>query len=109
MPPVLEAESRLTDRYQTTVPASVRKALSLQKRDTLRFIIQPDGQVTVTRADDGGAEDPALGSFLNFLATDIAEHPDRIQALDSGLAERIEGLVGNIEVDLDAPLADDEE
>lgn len=109
MLPVLEAESRLTDRYQTTVPASVRKALSLQKRDRLRFVIQPDGQVVLTRGVEPDAEDPALGRFLDFLATDIARHPERLQALDTGLRQRIEGLVDDIEVDLDTPLADDDE
>ena len=109
MTSILEAESRLTDRYQTTVPASVRKALSLQKRDKLRFVVQADGQVILTRATESEPEDPILGRFLDFLAADMAEHPERLQALDSDLAERLEGLVDDIELDLDAPLADDEE
>ncbi len=109
MPSVLEAESRLTDRYQTTVPAAVRKALSLEKRDRLRFVVQADGQVVLTRADERDADDPALERFLDFLATDISRHPEHLQALDAGLAERIEGLVGDVDIDLDAPLADDDE
>jgi len=109
MTSVLEAESRLTDRYQTTVPASVRKALSLQKRDKLRFIVQADGQVVLTRVAEGEADDPVLGRFLGFLAADMAEHPDRLHALGSGMAERLEKLTGDVEIDLDAPLADDDE
>ncbi|MFU8832149.1 MAG: type II toxin-antitoxin system PrlF family antitoxin [Wenzhouxiangella sp.] len=106
---VFEAESRLTDRYQTTVPASVRKALSLQKRDKLRFVVQPNGEVLLTRAIERETDDPALGRFLDFLAADISRHPEHLKALDTGLAQRIEGLVGDIEVDLNAPLADEDE
>jgi len=109
MTSVLEAESRLTDRYQTTVPASVRKALSLEKRDRLRFVVQADGQVVLTRVVDGDADDPVLGQFLDFLAADMARHPERLQALDAGLTERMDDLVGDIDVDLDATLADDDE
>lgn len=32
MSAILEAESTLTDRYQTTVPQAVRRALRLDKR-----------------------------------------------------------------------------
>lgn len=109
MTALLEAESRLTDRYQTTVPAAVRKALSLEKRDRLRFVVQPDGQVVLTRAAERDADDPALEGFLDFLAADISRHPEHLQALDAGLAERIEGLVRDVVIDLDAPLADDNE
>jgi antitoxin PrlF len=40
-----EAESTLTDRYQTTIPDPVRKALHLNKRDKIHYTIQPNGQV----------------------------------------------------------------
>ena len=109
MTPLLEVESRLTDRYQTTVPAAVRKALSLEKRDRLRFAIQDDGQVVVTRAVEGDGDDPALSHFLEFLASDMIRNPQHLQALDAGLAEHIDELVGDLDVDLDAPLADDDE
>lgn len=46
----LEAESTLTDRYQTTVPESVRRALRLGKRDKIHYAIQPGGEVILTRA-----------------------------------------------------------
>ena len=35
MPATLEAESTLTDRYRTTVPDAVRRALQLRKRDKI--------------------------------------------------------------------------
>lgn len=33
----LEVESTLTDRYQTTVPATVRQALKIGKRDKIHY------------------------------------------------------------------------
>jgi len=43
MPATLEAESTLTDRYQTTVPETVRRALRLRKRDKIQYVIRPSG------------------------------------------------------------------
>lgn len=45
-----EAESTLTERYQTTVPEIVRRALRLGKRDKIRFTLRPDGDVVLRRA-----------------------------------------------------------
>ena len=42
--------SKLTSKYQTTVPAPVREALLLEKGDSLLFEIQEDGAVTVRKA-----------------------------------------------------------
>ena len=47
---VLELESTLTDRYQTTVPAAVRQALQLHKRDRIRYRVMDGGQVLLERA-----------------------------------------------------------
>ena len=109
MPATLQVESTLTDRYQTTVPETVRRALRLGKRDKIRYTIRPDGEVVLTRAIASDGNDPALAPFLGFLARDLAEHPERLQAVDAGLAQRIQGLVGDVEVDLDAPLSADDE
>jgi antitoxin PrlF len=105
----LEIDSTLTDRYQTTVPASVRRALKLRKRDKIHYSIQPDGAVLLTRADHAEGEDPVLGQFLNFLAHDIASHPHRLQAIDTGLLQRIQSLVGHSAVDIKAALSADDE
>lgn len=109
MSATLEINSTLTDRYQTTVPETVRRALKLRKRDKLHYSIRPDGAVLLTRAAHAEDDDPVLGQFLNFLAHDIAEHPQRIQAIDSGLVKRIHSLVGDSVVDMDAPLSADDE
>jgi antitoxin PrlF len=109
MPASLEAESTLTDRYQTTVPETVRRALRLGKRDKIHYTIRPDGEVVLTRADQSEGPDPALGAFLGFLAQDITEHPERLRSVDSGLVQRIQSLVGGVEVDLDTALSADDE
>jgi len=103
----LEVESTLTDRYQTTVPETVRRALRLGKRDKIHYTIRPGGEVVLTRAE--AADDPVLGQFLGFLARDIASHPERLKTLDAGLVQRLQALVTGVDIDLDAPLnADDE-
>lgn len=105
----LEVESTLTDRYQTTVPETVRRALKLGKRDKIHYTIRPNGEVVLTRAEAGAGDDPVLDQFRGFLATDIARHPERVQALDAGLVQRLQSLVGGVDVDLDAALSANDE
>lgn len=109
MPMTLEAESTLTDRYQTTVPETIRRALRLSKRDKIHYTIRPTGEVVLTRADDTENTDPVLGQFLGFWAQDIAAHPERLQGLSAELTQRVNALVGGMEVNLDAPLSADDE
>jgi antitoxin PrlF len=104
-----EIESTLTDRYQTTVPATVRRALKLGKRDKIHYAIRSDGEVVLTRAEVTECDDPVLGQFLGFLARDIASHPERLQAVDKGLVKRIQSLVGGVKVDFDESLSADDE
>jgi len=104
---VLELESTLTDRYQTTVPEAVRHALKLGKRDKIRYAVQPNGQVVLSRAEDH--DDPALGAFLQFLARDIVAHPKHLQSVDTALVERARALVSGVEMDLDAELRAEDE
>lgn len=109
MASTLEVESTLTDRYQTTVPETVRRALKLGKRDKIHYSILSDSAVLMTRAARARDEDPVLIPFLDFLARDIANHPERLQAVDTGLVQRLQALVGGVEVNLDAPLSADDE
>lgn len=109
MSATLEVESTLTDRYQTTVPETVRRALRLGKRDKIHYTIRPGGEVVLTRAEAPEGDDPVLGQFLRFLAHDIASHPERLQAIDTGMVKRIQSLVSGVEVDLDVPLSADDE
>ncbi|MDB5980250.1 MAG: Antitoxin PrlF [Pseudomonas sp.] len=109
MATTLDVESTLTDRYQTTVPETVRRALKLNKRDKIHYSIRPDGAVLLTRADESKEEDPVLGQFLNFLAADFSRHPEHLKAMDAGMVARIQSLVGHVELDLDAPLSAEDE
>lgn len=56
----------------------------------------------MTRIAGVDGDDPVLGQFLGLLARDIASHPERLQTMDAGLVQRLQSLVGSIEVDLDA-------
>jgi len=108
MAATLEADSTLTDRYQTTVPETVRRALRLGKRDKIHYTIRPGGEVVLTRAEAYESDDPILGQFLNFLARDITNHPERLQAMDADFVQRVQSLVDGVEVDLDAALPADD-
>ena len=109
MPATLEVESTLTDRYQTTVPETVRRALRLGKRDKIHYTIRPDGEVVITRAATAEPDDPALVPFLGLMARDLAAHPEQLQAVDAGLVQRIQALVSAVPVDLAAPLSADDD
>ena len=108
MPATLEVESTLTDRYQTTVPETVRRSLRLGKRDKIHYTIRPNGEVVLSRAEVIEADDPVLGQFLDFLSRDIASHPERLQALDIRFVQRLKLLTRGVEIDLDAPLSTDD-
>lgn len=105
MAATLEVESTLTDRYQTTVPETVRRALRLGKRDKIHYAIRLNGEVVLTRAGASEGDDPVLGQFLGFLARDVANHPERLQALDGSFVQRLRSLTSDVEVDLNATLS----
>lgn len=109
MTAAIEVESTLTDRYQTTVPETVRRALRLGKRDKIHYTVRPGGEVVLTRVEASEVEDPVLGQFLGFLARDIANHPERLQSVDARFVQRLQSLVGGVVVDLDVALSADDE
>jgi antitoxin PrlF len=106
---ILEIPATITSRGQTTVPAAIRKMLLLGKRDRVVFRGLADGTVVIakkeTRAD---GDDPVIGKFLEFLARDMSNEPARIRPVANALVSRGKALVKGVEVDLDAPLPDDE-
>ena len=108
MTEILQAESTLTDRYQTTVPDIVRKTLGLNKRDKIAYVINSDGTVTITRSPTS-EDDPVLDKFLDFLAKDIEQNPQHTQPITSKTLDRVRFLVAGADIDLDAPLSDEDE
>ncbi|MEE9355647.1 MAG: type II toxin-antitoxin system PrlF family antitoxin [Methylococcaceae bacterium] len=104
----LSVESTLTDRYQTTIPDTVRKALNLEKKDKISYAIQADGRVLIARSDQQ-QDDPVLEKFLHFLALDMSHRPQHVQAVNADLLSRAQALIEDMEVDLDAPLSDKDE
>lgn len=105
----LEIESTLTDRYQTTIPDAVRRTLKLRKRDKIRYVVRPDGEVVLMRADSTEQDDPVAVKFLAFLARDMEAHPERIRSINPALVRRARSLVKGVKADLDVPLQPEDE
>jgi antitoxin PrlF len=105
----LEIESTLTDRYQTTVPDAVRRTLKLRKRDKIRYVVQPDGAVLLTRAEASDESDPVVGKFLAFLARDMEVQPAQIGGINPALVHRARSLIKGVKVNLDAPVPPEDE
>jgi len=105
---ILKQQSRLTDRYQTTIPGAVRKILNLNKGDHIQYIAEADGRVYLAPVQ-ADTPDLALGSFLDLIEADITSNPERLQAFGGALHDRLSALVGDVEIDLDAPLSADDE
>jgi len=109
MAAIFEVESTLTDRYQTTVPEMVRRVLGLGKRDKIHYEIRANGEVVIARAQASEEIDPVIERFLEFMASDMARHPERLMPISTALPGQLNGLIGDVQVDLDAPLSDDDE
>ncbi len=99
------AESTLTDRYQTTIPETVRKLLGLGKRDKISYSVASDGRIYLsgTQNEDN---DPMVEKFLAFLAKEIESNPQRIQPITNEWADRLQALVKEVDIgDLNEPLS----
>ena len=94
----LEEISTITAKGQTTVPKAVRQALGVDYGGRIAFRVDRRG-VTVSRADE--AEDPAIETFLGFLAADLTARPEAVEAMSPDLASRIAALTSGMNVDPD--------
>ncbi len=92
----LEEFSTVTTKGQTTLPKAVRQALQLNAGDKVRFRVEGDA-VVLSRAEE--KPDPAMLSFLDFLARDVAAHPETVQALTPALKARLDELVAGVDDD----------
>jgi AbrB family looped-hinge helix DNA binding protein len=50
--PSRQFTSRLTSKYQATIPKEIRQALGLKTGDLVRFVIAADGHAVIERAGD---------------------------------------------------------
>lgn len=111
----------------------MRTALKLKKGDNGRYTIRPNGEAVLRRSEGfrkplgkpmsepmsepidkpAEVEDPVIKVFLDFLAKDMANHPEQLQVISASLAKRLQSLaddvVDDVAVDLDAPLSPDDE
>lgn len=100
-------EATLTDKYQNTVPAAVRKALHLGKQDKIAYVIQ-GGQVILEKAEPQEVQvDPAVQAFLGLLEREMVNNPQRLKPFGGETTRRAAQLVEGMDVDLDAPLEDE--
>lgn len=100
----LEANSKLTERHQTTIPAPIRDALHLHGGDRIHYKLLSTGDVLISRHQNE-KEDPVMASFLNFLAQDMTNNPQTVQHLD--MSRGFE-LVADMDVNLDDDIIDEE-
>ena len=103
----IQVTSTLTDRYQTTIPDTVRKALGLTKRDQLLYTVLPNGEIRVQKADTVN-DDVALNAFLQLLEKDIMENPQKLTPLTRERLAYWRSLGDGNEINLDAPLVDED-
>lgn len=107
---VLEAESTVTSRGQTTIPGSIRKALMLGPADKVRYVLMDDKTVVLTRSDENDEhDDPVVAEFLAFLAADMQANPANVQPIAQDLLARARDLTDGVTVDLDVPLDPEDE
>lgn len=104
---LLQTESTLTDRYQTTIPDAIRKALHLNKRDKILYTVQPDGHVFLSKIEENQG-DPVIDCFLDFIAEDMKQNPQHLTSINQTLFNRIESLIEGVEFDLNEILVDED-
>ena len=67
---IIHEVATVTAKGQITLPKSIHQALGVDVGAKVAFELHEDGQIVVSRADTEH-EDPAIGAFLDLLATDI--------------------------------------
>ena len=99
---ILEEVSTITAKGQTTVPKAVRQILGVNAGDQIAFRVEGD-QVSIHTVE-AAHEDPLVGRFLQFLASDLQRRPGAIQPLSRAFAARMARLAKGKRAGLDAPI-----
>lgn len=95
--PAIHEVAKLSSKGQVTLPKAIRQILALDTGSKIAFELR-DGDVVVSRVNSEH-EDPAIGAFLDLLASDIRSGGS-IQALPAELAQAMLGALDH-RVDLD--------
>lgn len=97
-------DATITARGQTTVPAAIRKLLGVDK-GAITFRGMSDGTVVIEPKIEEEHADPAIGAFLLLIEKDIAK--GNVVPLQQSLLHELDDLIGDADIDMDAPLSDD--
>lgn len=68
--PNIHEVATITSKGQITLPKPIRQALGVDYGGKVAFDLR-GSEIIVSRADETEHEDPAIGSFLSLLETDI--------------------------------------
>lgn len=102
---VMEAESTVISRGQTTIPDSIPKALMLGPGVKVPYVFMDDKTVAPTRSgDQEDHDDSIVAEFLDFLAADMQANPSNVQPVTQDLLTRARHHTDGVTVDLEAPL-----
>ena len=102
----IHEEATITAKGQITLPKPIRQALGVAYGDKVAFELRGP-HVIVTRAEGIQDDDPAIGSFLSLLETDI-RNGRHLSSLPENL---VTAMLANLSksVDLSANIEDDVE
>lgn len=101
---VIREIATITSKGQITLPKPIRQALGVDSGGKVEFEFADD-RVIVTRVEDVGHEDPAIGSFLRLLENDLRSG-QHIASLPDDLARSMLSAVGK-QVKLDEDIVGD--
>ncbi|MCY3876124.1 MAG: type II toxin-antitoxin system PrlF family antitoxin [Rhodobacteraceae bacterium] len=82
---IINEVATVTAKGQITLPKSIRHALGVDVGTKVAFELDEDGQVVVSRAK-AEHEDPAIGAFLDLLASEI-QAGRHVQVIPDDLAQ----------------------
>lgn len=63
----------------------------------------------MTKTQASYSESTLTDLFLDFLAEDIKHNPQNIKAISSDLVNRVQSLVSEVNLDLNAPLSEEDD
>jgi antitoxin PrlF len=86
----------------------VRKALRVEKRDKIHYSLLADGRVVLSVVKQPES-DPVIEKFLSLLAKDIASNPHHTHSVSVDVFNRVQSLIAGVEVNIDAPLSEEDE